>query len=94
MDEDGDFRVKKGGDIEQVEESSESDDFVERTQNKKKKKVCKKPQAGIAKKYQSLNLKPLTKADFKITTVIHAKHKVKLSDSARIQKIHINIASP
>lgn len=75
---------------EAVDESSDPDDFLERTQNAKKNKSQAKKKnktSKLANKYKGLNLKEITKADFKVSMVIHAKSKVKSSDNARTLKI-------
>ncbi len=80
---DSDFEVcSSPSDVEEcVDESSESDDFLERTQNAKKTKQKKRQ---LANKYKGLALKELTKADFRVQTIIHAKNKIKTSDTARL----------
>ncbi len=88
LNEDSDFKVsnRKSNLEEQVEQSSDSDDFVERTQCKKSNKK-KQAKVTTCNKYKNLNLKLLSRELFNVRTVIHAKHKVKLSDSARILRI-------
>jgi len=88
LKDDSDFEVSEQEDDkkdeEAVDDSSEQDDFVERTQNAKKGKQKKARKVSIANKYKGIEFKELTKELFKVTCVLHAKHKVKTSDTARI----------
>jgi hypothetical protein len=80
----GDDKIEDQKNEEAVDDSSEQDDFVERTQNAAKKSKKKRK---VVNKYKGIEFKELSKELFKVTCVIHAKNKVKLSDTVRMQKI-------
>ena len=92
LKDDSDFEVSEGGgpgeaaNEEGVDDSSEQDDFVERTQNAKKNLKRKKKQP-VSNKYKGIEFKGLTKELFKVACVIHCKQKLKIGDTARLQKI-------
>ena len=76
-----------------MDESSEQDDFVERTQNAKKSLKRKKKQP-VSNKYKGIEFKALSKELFKVACVIHCKQKVKIGDTARLQKIESAATAP
>jgi hypothetical protein len=92
LKDDSDFEVSEGGGAEEavneegVDDSSEQDDFVERTQNAKKT-LKRKKKLPISNKYKGIEFKELTKELLKVACVIHCKQKVKIGETARLQKI-------
>jgi hypothetical protein len=94
--DDSDFSVSEGGEAaneEGVDDSSEQDDFVERTQNAKKSLKRKKKQP-VSNKYKGIEFKALSKELFKVACVIHCKQKVKIGETARLQKIESAATAP
>ncbi len=66
LKEDSDFEVSecRRPDEEAVDDSSDQDDFVERTQNSKKQ--AKKKTVKVSNKYKGLDLQPISKDKFHV----------------------------